>query len=300
MDIFSMKCFLSVARYQNLSMAAKEVFISQPAMSQKINMMEKEMGVKLLKRSRHKVEMTEAGKLVQEKFTQIVADYENVMIQAQKLHAEGKNHLAIGYHGPVEWANIHQRIREFHQQYPDIEVDVHIGGWGQLTQMLLGGRIDVFFSEKREIEEIATIESVYLFRDYSAVAVSKTNPLNQYQMVAPESLNGQKIVMSNNSDAEKTLRAINIGLTEAGLDMENAKFVDKYETGIAMASAGMGVTPIPRSFKIKGHESVAYVDIDSERMYLDFVLAWQKGNDNPNIHLYKEFCQKQDWTSSEK
>ena len=299
MDIFSMKCYLSVTRHQNLSLAAKEMFISQPAMSQKINMMEKEMNVKLLTRSRHKVELTTVGQLAQEKFAQIVADYDNLMIQAQKLYAEGKNHLAIGYHGPVEWANIHHRIRDFHREYPHIEVDLHIGGWGQLTQDLLNGKIDAFFSEKREIEAVASIESVYLFRDYSAVAVSKTNPLAHHLRVTPEMLKGHRIVMSNHSDAAKTLKSINVGLIEAGLDMSYAKFVDKYEAALAMASADIGVSPIPRSFKITGQDAITYVDIDSERMYLDFVLAWRHNHDHSGVQTFREFCLQQKWTDDE-
>ena len=80
-----MKCFLSVAKHLNLSLAAKEMFISQPAMTSKLNAIEEEIGVKLVKRSRHKVELTPAGESVQKDFAFILDYYEKTKIEAKKI-----------------------------------------------------------------------------------------------------------------------------------------------------------------------------------------------------------------------
>lgn len=284
-----MKCFLSVAKYLNLSLASKEMFISQPAMSQKINLIEEDLGVKLLIRSRQKVELTETGKYVQKEFSYMLDYYEKLKIQAEKIH-NGNNHLSIGYHGPGEWANINDIIQEFHKKYPHIDVDVTIGGWGPLTMDLINGRISVLFVEKSEIEDITVLDSEFLFRDYTAVAISKSNPLAKYKKLKPKLLKNEKIIMSNNKSALKSLKQIIERLDAIGFDMQNAKMVDKYEITIAMASAGLGIAPIPRSFKIKGHNSVKYLDVDSDLVYQDFVLTWVKSNTSPSIKLFRDYC----------
>jgi len=290
-----MKCYLCVAKHLNLSMAAKEMFISQPAMSMKINLIEENLGVKLFTRSRHKVELTDAGKYIQEEFTLMLDYYENVKIKASRIHNNGKKHLSIGYHGPAEWANINNTIQEFHKKHPQIEVDVVIGGWGPLTMDIINGRLNILFTEKDEVDDFSMLESEFLFRDYAAVAVSKSSHLANYKKIKPKYLKNEKIIMSNNKSAAKSLKHIVERLAEAGFNMENVKLVDKYENTMAMASAGLGIAPIPRSFKIEGHPSVNYVDIDCDKIYQDFVITWSKDNDNPTVNLFKNFCKQREW-----
>ena len=226
MDVFSMKCYLSVAKYLNLSMAAKERFISQPAMSSKMNLLEEDFGVKLLIRSRQKVELTEAGKYIQ--------------------------------------------------------------------QDVINGKLDVLFDEKSETDDVPSLESIFLFRDYAAVAVSKLSHLAAYEKASPDFLKTEKIIMSNNKSASVSLKNIVDRLSDAGFDMKNARLVDEYETTVAMAATGLGIAPIPRSFKVKNN-SVTYVDIDSDKVYQDFVLTWSKYNTNQNIELFKNYCEKLKW-----
>ena len=295
LDLFSMECYLCVVKHLNLSLASKEMFISQPAMSLKISALEDELGVKLLRRSRQKIELTDSGKYVEKEFAYILNHYETLRDNAQKIHFKGNNRLSIGYHGPAEWADVNNLIQDFHKKYPQIEIDVIVDGWGPLTAQLINGTLDVLFTESSEIQDISVIDSEFLFRDYSAVAVSKSSPLAKNDKIDPKYLIREKIVMSNNQSAARTLKAIHQRLRDAGFDMDNAKLVDTYEITIAMASAGMGIAPIPRSFKIKGHQSVNFVDIDSDITYLDFVLAWSNGNENFCIPLFKDFCKSQKW-----
>lgn len=293
MDVFSMKCYLSVAKYLNLSMAAKERFISQPAMSSKMNLLEEDFGVKLLIRSRQKVELTEAGKYIQQEFAHMLDHYEQVKLQAHKISA-GKNHLSIGYHGPAEWANINNIIKDFCDINPHVEVDVVVGGWGPLTLDVINGKLDVLFDEKSETDDVPSLESIFLCRDYAAVAVSKQSHLAAYEKASPDFLKTEKIIMSNNKSASVSLKNIVDRLSDAGFDMKNARLVDEYETTVAMAATGLGIAPIPRSFKVKNN-SVTYVDIDSDKVYQDFVLTWSKYNTNQNIELFKNYCEKLKW-----
>ena len=55
-------CFLTVAETLNFSQAAKQLYLSQAAVSQQIQSLEKELGFPLFVRTRHQVELTEAGR----------------------------------------------------------------------------------------------------------------------------------------------------------------------------------------------------------------------------------------------
>ena len=82
MDLFRMRCYVSVAENQSLSRAAREQFITQPAMTAQMNALEKELGVKLLDRGRHTV-LTPAGETVLNRFRSILDAYDQAVYEAR-------------------------------------------------------------------------------------------------------------------------------------------------------------------------------------------------------------------------
>ncbi len=301
MTLFEMACFLSAANHLNFSLAAKEVYISQPAMSAKISSVEKEFGVKLFYRDSHKVELTPAGKMVYAEFTEILDQYNRLLDNIKNNRISGGNHLSVCYNGPSEWAGVHELIQQFHVKHPEIEIDICIGCWGEYVTELLQGHLDIIFTEMAEIENINEINSVFMFRDYAAFAVPKTSALARFDSIKLASLSDQangkpySIVIENDKRSAKTMRQIYRRLGEAGLNMENPKYVDNFEVAIAMVSSNLAIAPIPRSFKVKENKAIRYVDIDSDKIYLDFCLAWMKSNQKPAIRLFSEFCRQHSW-----
>ena len=60
----SLEYFLVVVKYLNISKAAKELFISQPALSKQISQLEAELGVILFDRTKHSLKLTHAGEVL--------------------------------------------------------------------------------------------------------------------------------------------------------------------------------------------------------------------------------------------
>lgn len=63
MNTFQLSCFLSVAEYLNFGRAAQQLHVTHPAVSQQIQSLEKELGVKLFRRTTRTVKLTEEGKM---------------------------------------------------------------------------------------------------------------------------------------------------------------------------------------------------------------------------------------------
>ena len=98
MELFSMQCFLSAAGNLNLSKAAIQMNITQPAMSIQIKKLEKEIGVSLFERDSRKIRLTPAGEVVEKTFASIIGSY-NVMLWQVRSLEQGRQCLRIGYHG---------------------------------------------------------------------------------------------------------------------------------------------------------------------------------------------------------
>ena len=67
MEIRVLRYFLETAREENMTRAAERLYISQPTMSKQLKELEKELGVKLFRRSNYNIKLTEAGMLLRER-----------------------------------------------------------------------------------------------------------------------------------------------------------------------------------------------------------------------------------------
>ena len=77
MEIQQFRYFLAAARYENLTKAAEDLHIAQPALSQSIKRLETELGVSLFDRKNHRIELNEQGKLLKKRLIPILESIDN-------------------------------------------------------------------------------------------------------------------------------------------------------------------------------------------------------------------------------
>ena len=95
MELRTLNYFLTVAREENITRAAALLHLTQPTLSRQLMQLEEELGVKLFRRSQHRIILTDAGLLLRRRAQEIVELAERA---AQELHpqAEISGSIAIG------------------------------------------------------------------------------------------------------------------------------------------------------------------------------------------------------------
>ena len=78
MEIQQFRYFLTAARYENLTKAAEELHIAQPALSQSVKRLETELGVSLFDRKNHRIELNEQGKLLKKRLIPLMESIDNL------------------------------------------------------------------------------------------------------------------------------------------------------------------------------------------------------------------------------
>lgn len=78
MDLKQLRYFVKIAEYENISKAASELYISQPALTKSIQQLELELNAKLFDRHGHKIELNEEGKLTLEYANRMLSDAEEL------------------------------------------------------------------------------------------------------------------------------------------------------------------------------------------------------------------------------
>lgn len=175
MSLDKLDYILAVAEEQTLTRAAKKLYISQPALTNYINKLEEELGVKLFDRSVTPVHVTKAGALYIERMKKIRRDSDSL---ANELRQMGGRQivfkLGIGTCRGSHW--LPYIIPEFCSNHPDISIELHEKGEDFLEKGVVEGDVDLAIGvlstsyPELKYEELIT-EEVYLAipREYACV-----------------------------------------------------------------------------------------------------------------------------------
>ena len=146
MDYKKIELFLAAARHANMTLAAEELGLSQPALSKGIKALEKDLGVQLLERGRFGVEPTSFGSALMHHAQVMEAEMRNAREEIEALKGAQTGHVLLGC-GPTE-ANrlLPLALNEFSKVHPHLKCTVLYGLNESLMPMLKNGELDFTLS----------------------------------------------------------------------------------------------------------------------------------------------------------
>ena len=137
------KVFYYAARYESLTVAADELAISQPAVSQSIKQLEAALGTKLFTRASKGVRLTQEGALL---YSYVAKGYEQIALGEKKLEQMlnlDLGEIHIGASDMTLQFYLLPFLESFHEQYPDIKVIVTNAPTPETLHNLREGKIDL-------------------------------------------------------------------------------------------------------------------------------------------------------------
>ena len=164
----------TVANTKNISKAAKELYISQPAISKSIQKLEESLGTKLFERSSRGVALTDSGELL---YTHVKSAFETLSIGEDRLRRSielGIGHLTIGVSSTLCKYVLLPYLKEFIKENPHINISISCQSTNQTLKLLEEEKLDVGligkpyllknidFYSLREIEDIFVATKDYL------------------------------------------------------------------------------------------------------------------------------------------
>lgn len=173
-NLASYKIFYAVANTGNISKAAKELYISQPAISKSIQKLEESVGAKLFSRSSRGVTLTPEGELL---YGHVKSAFETLSLGEEKLRRSiqlGIGQLSIGVSSTLCKYILLPFLKDFIKQYPHINISIACHSTHHTLQLLEEGKIDIgligkpeslkniCFSPLREIEDTFVATKDYL------------------------------------------------------------------------------------------------------------------------------------------
>lgn len=174
MDVKQLRYFSAIAQEGQITRAAKKLHMAQPPLSQQLKLLEQELGVLLVERSGKNIKLTEAGKVLYKRATELLHQLDETVTEVKEIGEGLKGELAIGSVKTC-FSYIPDRIRFFREHYPLVTFRLHEGDSFRLAQDI----------RKRDIE-LAIVRLPLDLADFS----SHPLPKDRFVALIPKSWGG--------------------------------------------------------------------------------------------------------------
>lgn len=241
MDIKQLTYFRAIVTEGHITGAAKRLFMTQPALSQQLKLLEGELGVKLVERGSRRISLTEAGHLLYDRAGQMLDILHTTTAELKELHEGYKGSLSIGSIASSGVTLLPDLIRSFHKQYPNIKFQLWEGDTHRILELLSNGLIEVGIV--RSVFDLELYHSVNLPPEPMIVAMSQ-------EWVGEEE--AAHISMDEISDKPLLLHRSNeLMITECcqrfGFEPQIICKGDDVRSLLVLANKGLGLAIVPKS-----------------------------------------------------
>ena len=195
-----LETFITVADLGSFNKAAEALYITPPAVTKQINLLEKDLGLTLFVRTHRGLSLTEAGKSLYKDAKYVIQYCKDSVERAKQAMAEKDNIIRIGT-SPITPANpIMQLWAKVQKQYPDIKLQMipYMNSQESAREILknLGTNIDVvggIFDET--MLRLRQCSGMELSRQRICAAVSLNHPLAEKELLTYDDLEGENFLM---------------------------------------------------------------------------------------------------------
>ncbi|WP_138753373.1 LysR family transcriptional regulator [Paenibacillus sinopodophylli] len=242
MIVDALRVFVTVAEQRHFSRAAELLNLSQPGVSQHIQNLENEFGVRLLHRSPKHVRLTEAGDLLYQKARQMLSLYADARQDIQLLQDEVTGSLQIGASFTIGEYVLPKRIAAFAAQYPLVAMQTTIGNTGEIVQAVRANKLDVGLIEG---EAHASDLSVTPFMtDEMIVVAPAAHPLASSRIIDADQLHNQIWVLRENGSGTRAFSDQFFVSTQ--LSQKRAYVFNSSQSVKESVLAGLGIALLSR------------------------------------------------------
>lgn len=240
--------FQAVVRYKSFTEAAEACFISQSAISQQIQALEHELGVKLLNRENRKLSLTPAGEHFYRKSLVLIADFERMCQETVRIANKDRAELRIGYLKCYSGQEFRLAVAEFSEKYPDVSVPIINGNHEDLYAALRDGRVDLILSDQRRAFSDEYVNCI-LTTSECYIEIAERNPIAALACVETEDLKNIPCILVASPEQQETERTYYREVVGIQGDF---LFAENLEEARLLVIGGKGFMPVESGEKKPG------------------------------------------------
>jgi DNA-binding transcriptional LysR family regulator len=270
MNLAAFEAFVKVMETGSISLAADQLFITQPAVTKRIHSLEEYFGVKLFESAGRGVQATHAAHSLLPKvksWLNELGDIHNTLSHEQG-QVQGKLKIGTSHHLGLH--HLPNYLRSYVQHYPDVTLDVHFVDSEQAHEQVLAGDLELaFLTLPPQLDD--RLKYVTIWNDPLVFVVSPFHPLAQKQNLSLEDLTQYPSLLpaSQTYTSQITLAEFEKQGVKPKITMSN----NPLESIRMLVSIGLGWSVLPKTLL---NQDLKQLDINLE-MNRQLGMVWHPG-----------------------
>lgn len=226
---------LKVIEIGSFTNAAELLGYTQPALSQMVASLEKELSIKILYRSRYGIRLTPEGERLYPSIQNSVLQYESMRRTADEIRGLDSGIVRIGTVSSVSCHWLPGIIRAFWQEHPNIQIVLHQGDYTSISEWVRTGAVDFGFVNPHAVKGMeATIIKSGEFR----AVLPKNHPLAEEKSLALEDLAEEPFLLLEEGAYSEPLEAFRAAGIAPNIRL---RVHDDYSI-LSMVEQGLGIS----------------------------------------------------------
>lgn len=283
MELRHLRYFIAVANAGSLTVAAEQkLHTSQPSLSRQIRDLEQEVGVQLMNRSAHGVELTPAGKAFLDHARMALHQAEAAKEAALRAAQPAKPTFTLGFLSGAEIDLLPEVDRVLRDAFPGIDIRLSSDYSPVLAKALMRRKLDAAFI--RPEDNMGELASRRVRTDPLIFVLPSDHRLASQTAIALEEIVNETFYLPSRS-APAVRRIVLEYFNRIGIDLKQEHEVHNVVHAISMITSTRGIMLLPAYTKRYLPETITTRPVKGEAPTLELVIAYHKANTSPILKL---------------
>lgn len=294
MNYNKLRYFYEAGRTLNLTRAAQNLYISQPALSKHMADLEEDLGVPLFVRTNRNLVLTRSGEVLMEECGRIFAGEEEIYRRVRSAVAQDGGSLKLAFMGIDAAYRIPDLLARLGEEWPRVAVTTQRLNWDLVYSAVESGDADLGLKLSSCESYPEHIGRCVLREDHVAAVLPEGHPLAGKGPIKVEQLKDEPFVFLTKEESaiphDHALRMCR----DAGFTPNIVASYPNAETVVMMVRAGAGAALLSPFAPLGGLSGVVCVPLTAApAVSLD--LLWRKDNTNPAVKLLVDCARRFPW-----
>lgn len=288
MNTEQLNYFLSAARHKSFTEAAREFYITQPAITHQISALENELGARLFTRNARGVSLTRAGELFLEDAKRLLDQEARARERLRQLELPDKLELKIGYLNSPCRHFLPQIVSAFQRAYPQVRLSLLRRDAAGVQAGAEQGEFDLCFTVLSDLTGLSGYDSRKLATDHYCLVCPKDHPCLHNRKIDYNKLATEPFAcMSREVGAFMYKQFMQI-CRELGFTPNVAEEAATMEDVIFSVECGQTLAILPYHVRAYMHTDLAFVPLDGPNPAIDVGVAWRRQSDNRAVGWFMD------------
>ena len=275
-QLTQLRCFVAVATELHFGRAAASLNMTQPPLTRQIQLLEHEVGVRLLERSGGNVRLTPAGAVFLHEAEDILRRSQAATLAARRAMRADAGSVTMGFIPAASFTLLPQLLAAVQAQLPDVQV--------VLREMQTVEQVEAIGTDRIELGIVRPFaprsftESVAIFREPFVLAMPAGHRLADQASIPLSALEGEAFIEFCPSESRYLYELVAGRLRAEGVAPETVQTLSHTHSILSLVDAGVGVALVPRSAQRLRYAGVEFRSLQGADSFdVELHLVWRRG-----------------------